>query len=85
MSIERIASASVLVKRKQLSVKYPLRWNRNITPPFSSDVLIEHYRGKLLSEEVLHKLIDDFSHGLQTNVRGSRIENIEILRGGGRR
>ena len=37
-------------------------------PPFSSDVLIEHYRGKLLSEEVLHKLIDDFGHGLRTNV-----------------
>ena len=48
-------------------------------PPFSSAVLSEYYRGELLSEEVLHKLIDDFSHGLWTNVRRSRIENIEIL------
>ena len=58
----------------------------NITPPpFSSAVLSEHHWGKLLSEEVLHKLINDFGHGQRTNDRGSCIENIEILQGGGNR
>ena len=52
-------------------------------PPFSSAVLSEHYQGKLLSEEVLHKLIDDFGHGLQTSVRGSHIESNGMLQGGG--
>ena len=62
-----------------------LRWNHNITPPFSSAVLSEHYRGKLLSEEVLHKLIDNFCHGRQTNDQRNCIKSIEILQGGGRR
>ena len=52
-------------------------------PPFSSDVLIEHYRGKLLSEEVLHKLFDDVSHGRRTNVQGSHIRSSGMLREGG--
>ena len=54
-------------------------------PPFSSAVLSEHYRAKLLSEEVLHKLIDDFGHGLVTSAQGNCTESIEIFRGGGSR
>ena len=82
-SIERIASASVLVNEKKMSDN--LLRNEIVTspPPFSSAVLSEHYWGKLLSEEVLHKLIDDFGHGQQTNVQGSRIESNDIRRGGG--
>ena len=52
-------------------------------PPFSSAVLSEHHWGKLLSEEVLHKLIDDFGHGWRTNARGSHIKSNGRLRGGG--
>ena len=54
-------------------------------PPFSSDVLIEQRRGKLLSEEVLHKLFHEFCHGRMTNDRGSCIENIGILQEDGSR
>ena len=54
-------------------------------PPFSSDVLIEHYQGKLLSEEVLHKLFNDVGHGRRTNVQGSHSGSSDMLRGGGRR
>ena len=76
-----MASASVLIKEKENS-----QYNGEIVtspPPFSSAVLSEHYRAKLLSEEVLHKLIDDFSHGRGTNVRGNCTESIEIFQGGG--
>ena len=52
-------------------------------PPLSSAVLSEHYQGKLLSEEVLHKLVNDFGHGWRTNVRGSRIESSDRLQGDG--
>ena len=54
-------------------------------PPFSSDVLIEQRRGKLLSEEVLHKLFHEFCHGRKTSDRGSCTENIGIRREGGSR
>ena len=59
--------------------------DRTVTspPPFNSAVLSEYYQGKLLSEEVLHKLINNFGHGWRTNVRRSHTESIEILRGGG--
>ena len=56
-----------------------------IPPPFSSDVLIEQRQGKLLSEEVLHKLFHEFCHGQMTSDRGSCIENIGILQEDGRR
>ena len=80
MSIERRASASIFIKRKTI-VSENVCCNEIVTspPPFSSDVLIEHYRGKLLSEEVLHKLVDDFGHGLRTNVQGSCIGNNGML------
>ena len=56
-----------------------------LPPPFSSDVLIEQYRGKLLSEEVLHKFFHEFCYGQTTNDRGYCTGNIYILREGGRR
>ena len=52
-------------------------------PPLSSAVLSERYRAKLPSEQVLHKLLHDLCHGLETSVRGSYIKSIEIFRGGG--
>ena len=52
-------------------------------PPFSSDVLIELNRAELLSEEVLHKLIDDLRHGWRTSDRGSCIENTYTFQGDG--
>ena len=54
-----------------------------LPPPFSSDVLIEPYRGELLSEEVLHKLFHDPCHGQRTSDQGYCIENIYIRRGDG--
>ena len=56
-----------------------------LPPPFSSDVLIEQRRGELLSEEVLHKLFDQFCHGQTTNDRGYYTGNTDILRGDGSR
>ena len=56
-----------------------------LPPPFSSDVLIEQYRGELLSEEVLHKLFHETCHGRRTNDRGYCTENIYILQGDGSR
>ena len=79
-------------KEKQVSAKLgtqqPQRENDEIVtspPPFSSDVLIEPDRGELLSEEVLHKLFNEFCHGRKTNDRGSRIENTYILQEDGSR
>ena len=63
-------------------------WNGEIVtspPPFSSDVLIEQYRGELLSEEVLHKLVHEFCHGRMTNDQGCCIENSGILQEDGSR
>ena len=56
-----------------------------LPPPFSSDVLIEQYRGELLSEEVLHKFFHEFCHGQPTNDRGSCNGNTDILQGDGSR